>query len=95
MKKRNCRKTDTEREQHDRAIRIRKMTDAQICEDLDSLAQPAPAPPPAGPAPAEIISNFLDALSIRTEDGLRVSDATIRKLREIAQAKGFIPAEAA
>lgn len=95
MKKRNCRKTDTEREQHDRAIRIRKMTDAQLCEYLDSLAQPAPAPQPAGPAPAEIISNFLDALSIRTEDGLRVSYATIRKLREIAQAKGFIPAEAA
>lgn len=90
MKKRNCRKTDTEREQHDRAIRIRKMTDAQLCEYLDSLAQPAPAPQPAGPTPAEIISNFLDALSIRTDDGLRVSDATIRKLREIARQRGFI-----
>lgn len=91
MKKRNCRKTDTEREQHDRAIRIRKMTDAQLCEYLDSLAKPAPAPQPAGPTPAEIISNFLDALSIRTDDGLRVSDATIRKLREIARQRGFIP----
>lgn len=25
MKKRNCRKTDIEREQHDRAIRVRKL----------------------------------------------------------------------
>lgn len=37
MKKRNCRKTDIEREQHDRAIRVRKMTDAQLCEYLDGL----------------------------------------------------------
>lgn len=32
--KRNCRRTDDERDQHDRATRIRKMTDAQICSYL-------------------------------------------------------------
>ena len=37
MKKKNCRKTGLEREQHDRAVRIRKMTDAQLCEYIDSL----------------------------------------------------------
>lgn len=58
MKKRNCRKTDIEREQHDRAIRVRKMTDAQLCEYLD---------------------------------GLRVSDATVRKLKAMARRDGFLP----
>lgn len=36
MKKRNCRMTDTEKTAHDRAVRIRKMTDAQICDLIDS-----------------------------------------------------------
>ena len=31
MKKRSCRRTGFEQEQHDRAIRVRKMTDAQLC----------------------------------------------------------------
>ena len=33
---------------------------------------------------------FLDTLSIRTTSGLRVSDATIRKIRSIAVDRGFI-----
>ena len=66
MKKRNCRKTGTEREQHERATRVRKMTDAQLCE-------------------------YLDGLSAGTDDGLRISDATIRKIRDIAQRRGFLP----
>lgn len=85
MKKKSCRRTDEEREQHERAIRIRKMTDAQLCKYLDGLSRTAE------PVMAEIISSFLDALSVRTDDGLRVSDATIRKLREIARKHGFIP----
>lgn len=90
MKKRNCRKTEDERAQHDRAIRVRKMTDAQLCEYLDSLSG-AGAPVPAGPSKEEIIAAFLDGLAIRRGDGLRVSDATIRKLRSMAQRDGFLP----
>ena len=89
MKKRNCRKSDLEREQHDRAIRIRKMTDAQLCEYLDSLTAPAPAP--VGPTREEVVESFLDALAVRTDDGLRISDATIRKIREMARNRGFLP----
>ena len=59
MKKRNCRKTDLEREQHDRAIRIRKMTDAQLCEYIDGLTQQT-----SHTKPEEIISNFLDLLTV-------------------------------
>lgn len=36
MKKKNCRRTDEERTMHDRAIKIRKMTDEQICAFIDS-----------------------------------------------------------
>lgn len=88
MKKRNCRRTGDERGLHERAIRVRKMTDAQLCEYLDSLEA---GNRPAGPTREEIINDFLDAISIRGADGLRVSDATIRKLREIARNRGLLP----
>lgn len=87
MKKRNCRKTYTEREQHERAIRLRKMTDAQLCEYLDGLEA---GRRPTGPSKEEIIREFLAALAVRTDDGIRISDATIRKIREIARRRGYI-----
>lgn len=36
MKKRNCRKTDEEREIHDKAVKLRKMTDAQLVEKVET-----------------------------------------------------------
>lgn len=36
MKKRNCRMTEEEKNMHIRAVKIRKMTDAQICRLIDS-----------------------------------------------------------
>lgn len=86
MGKRNCRRTDTEREQHERATRVRKLTDAQLCEYLDGLAAP---PPPAGPSVGEIINKFIDSLAIRSDTGLRISDATIRKIRAMAEENGY------
>ena len=35
MKKHSCRMTDTEKEMHDRAVKIRKMTDEQLCKYID------------------------------------------------------------
>lgn len=35
-RKKNCRRTDAERAIHDRATRLRKMTDAQLCDFIDS-----------------------------------------------------------
>ena len=87
MKKKNCRMTDLERAPHDR-----KMTDAQICEYLDGLLEREREARSTAPAPSkeEIVNEFLDTLSIRTTSGLRVSDATIRKIRSIAVDRGFI-----
>lgn len=85
MKKRNCRKTDLEREQHDRAIRIRKMTDAQLCEYIDNLTQQS-----SSTTPEEIISSFLDLLTVPTDKGLYVSRITANKVRKIAEQRGFL-----
>ena len=38
MKKASCRRNRLEQEQHARAVKIRKMTDAQLCEYIDGLA---------------------------------------------------------
>lgn len=64
------------------------MTDAQLCEYLDSLAA---GQRPAGPTKEEIINDFLVELSIRREDGIRVSDQTIRKMKTLARCRGFLP----
>lgn len=88
MKKRNCQKTGAEREQHERATRVRKMTDAQLCEYLDGLSA---GQRPACPDRVKVVAELLEALSVRTDDGLRISDATIRKIRDIAQQRGFLP----
>lgn len=82
MKKRNCRMTDQERERHERATKIRKMTDDQICDLLDEL----------NARPAKAIENLLYYCGLRDqESGLRISDATIRKVRQIAFDCGFLP----
>lgn len=86
MSKRNCRRTDNEREQHERATRIRRMTDAQLCQFIDDLEA---GNRPAAPNRAEIIEQFLDDMAIRSDTGLRVSDATIRKIRDMATEKGY------
>lgn len=64
------------------------MTDAQLFEYLDSLAA---GQRPAGPTKEEIINDFLVELGIRREDGIRVSDQTIRKMKTLARCRGFLP----
>lgn len=87
-KKRKCRYTAQELAIHEEAVRLRKMTDAQLCEYLDGLNV---GQRPAGTDKAEVVNELLEALSVRTDDGLRISDATIRKIRDIATRRGFLP----
>ena len=81
MKKRNCRRTEGERAIHERATRLRKMTDEQLCDYIDSIDG----------SKEKIMESFFACLGVRSKDGTRVSDATIRKLRAIAQEAGFLP----
>ena len=62
------------------------MTDAQLCQFIDDLEA---GNRPAAPNKSEIIEQFLDDLAIRSDTGLRVSDATIRKIRDMATEKGY------
>ena len=38
MSKKNYKKTALERQQHDTAVKVRKMTDEQLCNFLDEIA---------------------------------------------------------
>ena len=91
--KRNCRRTDDERDQHDRATRILKMTDAQICSYIDGLEQKAAAAAAAPRKTEDAIRHFVDSLAVRTDSGNRISDATIRKIRQMAYEMGFLTEE--
>ena len=42
-KKRNCRRTPDELRQHEIAVKIRKMTDRQLCEHIDRLSASHPS----------------------------------------------------
>lgn len=87
-KKRNCRKSDFEKSQHERAIRIRKMTDSQLCEYLDYLdnARVCPADCEGAPGSASrIIDRFLCKLDESCGTGNGIGKSTVFKLRKFAE----------
>lgn len=79
MKKHSCRMTDTEKEMHDRAVKIRKMTDEQLCKYIDDTQ----------------VKNLLTLLSrvsfLPCVAGLKgIGKTTENKLYYLAREKGFI-----
>lgn len=88
MKKRKCRMSVQEQTQHDTAVKVRKMTDAQLCEFLDSLTSPETAEPTASFTVADFIQQ-LDALS---GTGNGIGKATIYKLKKFAEKEGYLGA---
>lgn len=85
MKKRNCRMTPAEREQHERATKIRKMTDEQLCGYIDGLKDTGQQICPTS-IRRQAVEDFVS--SIRPGNG--IGQATIAKLREFAKANGDI-----
>lgn len=89
MKKRNCRLTPIERIQHDRATRIRKMTDAQLCAYLDEIQA-------QGEALDDIairrhgIEAFLSHLASMAGTGNGIGAGTVAKLRKLAEGMRFL-----
>mgnify|MGYP000791045463 FL=1 len=65
MKKRSCRRTGFEQEQHDRAIRVRKMTDAQLCAYLDELEAHNQPIVISQDELEKVINGFIDSLATR------------------------------
>lgn len=93
MKKRSCRRTREEKEIHDQAIRIRKMTDAQL---INHLAQQKKENYDTGYRDGLLkgresnkslsIKSFLD--EIGGIEGIGV--VTIKKLRKAAEVYGYM-----
>lgn len=82
MAKKNYRKTPLERQQHDIAVKVRKMTDAQICDFIDDLQATA-----AG----DRIKEYLQLVTLYSGNHRNgIGDKTIAKLRQIAEDEGYI-----
>ena len=80
-RKRNCKRNNLERTQHDTAVKIRKMTDEQICDFIDEISNSRSN---------NDITRFLDKLEELKGFGNGISTKTIAKLRNIAVENGFI-----
>lgn len=82
-KKRACRRTPNELRQHETAVKIRKMTDQQLCEFIDGLSISRPS-----------VEDFFRCLDKQvgsgSGSGSGISTGTIHKLRKIAVKEGFL-----
>ena len=78
-KKRNCRRTPDELRQHEIAVKIRKMTDQQLCEYIGGLSADRPR-----------VEDFFRCLDKQAGSGSGISTGTIHKLRKIATKEGFL-----
>lgn len=90
MKRHNCRMTPEEREQHERATKIRKMTDQQLCTYIDELREKNVIPaeiPDIGKVRRQSVEDFLSDVQNCCKG---VGQATIAKLRGFAKANGDI-----
>lgn len=74
--------TAEEKLQHETAVKIRKMTDGQICDFLDENCSPGNA-----------VAAFFEKLNELKGTGNGISTGTIYKLRKIAVEHGFLKEE--
>lgn len=99
MKKRNCRLTPAERDQHEQAVRIRKMTDEQICQRLkEARAAGYKTGYQQGKCDQSIaemedrhrgVKDFLFRLSCLSGTGNGIGPGTVAKLKEFAKKEGY------
>lgn len=78
-KKRACRRTPKEIQDHDTAVKVRKMTDEQLCEFIDGLSVHHPS-----------VEDFFRCLDKQAGSGSGISTGTIHKLRKIATKEGLL-----
>jgi len=91
-KRRSCRRTAEEEMLHDRAVRIRKMTDEQLCRYLDEESQKAfERGMEHGKKSAPVkksVGEFIAALQISKIPG--IGAVTINKLLKVAMDNGYM-----
>ena len=90
-KKRNCRRTPEEVSIHDEAVKLRKMTDAQLVEKVRSASVAASKPPTAFEEQAtstKSVAEFLEALANANIPG--VGKITLKKMNTFAKDNGYL-----
>lgn len=95
MKRKNCRMSGEEKTMHERAVRIRKMTDAQLCEFIDHTygrgmeegTRLAKGQQPTTASGEQATRQFLAFLQDRVGSGNRIGRGTLLYLgRELEAA---------
>lgn len=81
-RKRNQNRSKLEREQHKAAVKIRKMTDEQLCDFIEEISH--------SQNESKTVSEFLDELEQLNYFSSGISRRTIGKLRKIAAVNGYI-----
>lgn len=96
MKKRNCRMTGEEKNVHERAVKLRKMTDDKLVEHIDTSgkklttpATPKPRPSAHRPRlPGKTLPQLLEQLDAGECKGIK--SATAYKIAEFAREQGYL-----
>ena len=91
VKKRNCRMTGEEKNVHERAVKLRKMTDEKLVEHIDHIREEAyntgyseaEAQRAAEPAPGKTLPQLLEQLNAGECKGIK--SATAYKIAEFAR----------
>ncbi len=76
MAKKNYRKTTLEREQHNTAVKVRKMTDEQLCAFLDDIQRQSAE---------ETAKKIIDDLTLMTVNRKNTIDHAIKSIRRMVE----------
>ncbi len=87
-KKRNCRRTPEEVSIHDEAVKLRKMTDAQLVEKVRSASAAASKMPAAQVSSTKSVAEFLEAFANANIPG--VGKITLKKMNTFAKDNGYL-----
>lgn len=96
MKKRNCRMTGEEKNVHERAVKLCKMTDDKLVEHIDHIREEAyntgyseaEAQRASTPAPGKTLQQLLEQLDAGECKGIK--SATAYKIAEFAREQGYL-----
>ena len=99
MKKRNCRMSEQERGFHERAVKIRKMTDEQLCRFVDGLYDRGlqegkkviqPQKNISRAFQKNAVASFVLRLDTMSGTGNGIGKATVSKIKKFAEEEGFV-----
>ena len=88
MKKKSCRMTEDERQKHERAVKLRKMTDEQLCDYIDKIIESSKTEKEKNTRPS--VPDFIRHLANKTGTGNGIGQSTVNKIRNFAVEEGFM-----